>query len=73
MFEKLPLLEDLGQIYEWLWGPTRKIQELMKPGQKLTSEEQEKRLQDKLKGIVEADNKRVLEILRARGLFEREC
>jgi len=31
------LIEDIHKIYEWLYLPARKIQDLIKPGQKINT------------------------------------
>ncbi len=53
----------MASVYKWMYGPVRKITDFVKPGQKITTEEQEKKLKDKLSAMNEEENNQVYEIL----------
>ena len=62
----------MASVYKWMYGPVRKITDFVKPGQKITTEEQEKKLKDKLSAMNEEENNQVYEILESFGLFEKK-
>jgi hypothetical protein len=34
----------MAALYKWIYGPVRKITDLVKPGKKITTDDQEKKL-----------------------------
>ena len=62
----------MASVYKWMYGPVRKITDFVKPGQKITTEEQEKKLKDKLSAMNEEENNQVYEILDSFGLFDKK-
>ena len=62
----------MALVYKWMYGPVRKITDFVKPGQKITTEEQEKKLKDKLSAMNEEENNQVYEILDSFGLFDKK-
>ena len=65
----------MASVYKWMYGPVRKITDFVKPGQKITTEEQEKKLKEKLSVMNEEENNQVYEILESFGIFDKknEC
>ena len=62
----------MASVYKWMYGPVRKITDFVKPGQKITTEEQEKKFKDKLSAMNEEENNQVYEILESFGLFDKK-
>ncbi len=62
----------MASVYKWMYGPVRKITDFVKPGQKITTEEQEKKFKEKLSAMNEEENNQVYEILESFGLFDRK-
>lgn len=62
----------MASVYKWMYGPVRKITDFVVPGQKITTEEQEKKLKEKLSAMNEEENNQVYEILESFGLFDKK-
>jgi hypothetical protein len=63
------VINDISVVYQWLFGPNKKVEDLLKPGQKITSEDQEAKLMGQLNKIKDNESAKVKAILESRGVF----
>ena len=63
------IVNEMSQVYLWLFSQPKKVEDLLKPGQKITSEEQEAKLLGQLAKARNDENERIQVILKRHGVF----